>query len=115
MDQFQLGIIIGGLAVLVILLLSKIPRKHTARQMDISISPIDRSSLKPRYWTALTEREIQVARLVARGLSNSEVAHELDLKTRTIDSHLRIIFQKLHVNSRTQLANVIRDMVDKRE
>jgi DNA-binding CsgD family transcriptional regulator/tetratricopeptide (TPR) repeat protein len=54
----------------------------------------------------LTEQEVQIARFVARGLSNREVAAQLFLSPRTIDFHLRNIFRKLDITSRTQLANL---------
>ena len=45
-----------------------------------------------------------MASFVARGLSNKEVAAQLYLSPRTIDAHLRSVFAKLQVTSRTQLA-----------
>ncbi|MDX6505362.1 MAG: hypothetical protein QOG06_6 [Gaiellaceae bacterium] len=51
----------------------------------------------------LTARERQVAELVAEGLSNRAVAERLFLSTNTIETHLRHIFQKLGVHSRTEL------------
>ena len=54
----------------------------------------------------LTAQERQISRLVAEGLSNKEVAAQLFLSPRTIDSHLRNVFQKLGVTSRTQLARL---------
>jgi DNA-binding CsgD family transcriptional regulator/tetratricopeptide (TPR) repeat protein len=54
----------------------------------------------------LTARELQVAQFVARGLTNSEVAAQLFLSPRTIDFHLRNVFRKLDITSRTQLAHI---------
>jgi len=50
----------------------------------------------------LSERELEVARLGAEGLSNKELADALSLGTRTIQSHWRNIFNKLGVYSRTE-------------
>ena len=52
----------------------------------------------------LTPQELSVARLVASGLSNREVASELVLSVRTVESHLTRIYSKLGVSSRAQLA-----------
>lgn len=52
----------------------------------------------------LTEREMEVLGLVAKGLSNKEIAEELCLSIRTVQGHLANIFNKLHVNTRTEAA-----------
>ena len=54
--------------------------------------------------TLLTHQERQVAALVGRGATNREAAEQLFLSPRTIDFHLRNIYKKLHVRSRTELA-----------
>ena len=56
-------------------------------------------------WLAtLTPRESDVLRAVARGLSNKEIARELDLAEVTIKLHLSAIFRKMGVRSRTEAA-----------
>ena len=52
----------------------------------------------------LTERESQIARLVGEGLSNKEVARQLDVSTGTVKVHLHRIYQKLAIRNRTVLA-----------
>jgi DNA-binding CsgD family transcriptional regulator len=51
--------------------------------------------------SGLTAREVEVLRLVAAGLSNGEVATKLFLSLRTVHAHLRSIYRKLGVGSRT--------------
>jgi len=50
----------------------------------------------------LTEREMQVLKLAARGMTNQEIAYELALSVRTVQSHLSNIFSKMEVGSRTE-------------
>jgi DNA-binding CsgD family transcriptional regulator/tetratricopeptide (TPR) repeat protein len=53
---------------------------------------------------ALTPRELEVARLVAEGLTNRQVAVRLHISERTVENHLDHIFTKLGVASRSQVA-----------
>jgi non-specific serine/threonine protein kinase len=55
----------------------------------------------------LTRREREIAALVARGMGNREIAEQLFLSKRTVDSHIEHIFAKLGFNSRTKLAGWI--------
>jgi LuxR family maltose regulon positive regulatory protein len=50
----------------------------------------------------LSDREIEVLRLITAGLSNSEIAEELVLAVSTVKRHISNIYGKLNVNSRTQ-------------
>jgi len=50
----------------------------------------------------LTNRELDVLRLAARGLTNRAIGHELSISHRTVQGHLATIYGKLGVNSRTE-------------
>jgi DNA-binding NarL/FixJ family response regulator len=52
----------------------------------------------------LTDRERNILHFIIRGRSNHMIAAELMLSAHTIDSHLRKIYEKLHVHSRTEAA-----------
>ena len=58
----------------------------------------------PESPEALTERETDVLRLVAKGRANKEIAHELNIGEKTVKSHVSSILAKLNVPSRTQAA-----------
>jgi DNA-binding CsgD family transcriptional regulator len=52
----------------------------------------------------LTHGERRVVKLVARGLTNQEVADALDLRTKTVEWTLTNVYRKLRLRSRTELA-----------
>lgn len=57
-------------------------------------------------WAAMTDSELAVARLVAQGLTNREVAERLFVSPHTVSSHLRRVFAKLDINSRVELTRL---------
>lgn len=57
----------------------------------------------------LTQRELEIARLVALHKTNKEIARALDISSRTVSTHLSNMFVKLGVTSRGALADVVRD------
>lgn len=59
---------------------------------------------QPPGWPRLTRREWQVARLVAEGLSNQEIADRLTVARRTAESHVAHIMTKLGLRTRVQVA-----------
>jgi DNA-binding CsgD family transcriptional regulator len=69
---------------------------NTARNM--SATPAGPGSVK------LSRRELEVARLVAEGLTNREIAVRLFVSERTVDGHLEHVREKLGVNTRAQVA-----------
>lgn len=55
-------------------------------------------------FTELTTREMEILRLIARGLSNSDIADELFISENTVKGHVSNILSKLHLADRTQAA-----------
>ncbi|MEU6230896.1 LuxR C-terminal-related transcriptional regulator [Streptomyces sp. NPDC047042] len=58
-------------------------------------------------WTALTETERAIARLVAVGMTNRETAQQMSISPHTVNFHLRNIYRKLNISSRVKLATMI--------
>lgn len=62
----------------------------------------NREELNP--YTELTDREMEVLKLIAKGLSNSVIAEELVISVNTVKGHVSNILSKLHLADRTQAA-----------
>lgn len=71
--------------------------------------PSDRHVEATKALDALTERELEVAVAVGRGLSNAEVAAELFLSVPTVKAHVSRVFEKLAVTNRVQIALYVHD------
>jgi predicted ATPase/class 3 adenylate cyclase/DNA-binding CsgD family transcriptional regulator len=63
-------------------------------------STVSPASKAPTYSDGLTNREVEVLRLVAQGLTNEQVAEQLIISPRTVNTHLTSIFSKIGVSSR---------------
>jgi non-specific serine/threonine protein kinase len=80
--------------------------------IEYALAPADGASaeidvqrpLHRTHATSLTPREREVAKLIARGLSNREIASQLKIAERTAEAHVQNVLNKLKVNSRTQVA-----------
>ena len=59
---------------------------------------------RPNPFTELSNREMEVLKLIANGLSNQDIANELVIGERTVKSHVSNILSKLHLADRTQAA-----------
>ncbi|NLO66574.1 MAG: response regulator transcription factor [Firmicutes bacterium] len=60
--------------------------------------------MQDRDLSVLTPRESEVLRLIARGLTNSEIASELFISKHTVKNHVSNIYRKLGVSDRTRVA-----------
>jgi DNA-binding NarL/FixJ family response regulator len=69
----------------------------------------DRTAAARRRLQALTDRELEVALAVGRGLSNAEIAAELYLSVPTVKAHVSRLFEKLDVTNRVQIAILVHD------
>ena len=69
--------------------------------LDHFLSPSSKVERQPAL-DLLTDREMDVLRLVTRGLTNKDIGAELYVSVRTVQGHLGSIFSKLRVSSRTE-------------
>jgi LuxR family maltose regulon positive regulatory protein len=68
------------------------------------------SQLQPTLIEPLSQRELEVLRLIAQGFSNQEIADRLFLAVSTVKGHTRIIFDKLQVQRRTEAVARAREL-----
>jgi DNA-binding NarL/FixJ family response regulator len=74
----------------------------TRRLIDQFAAQLSPSGSDPTLLKALTERESEVLGLLARGLSNAEIAEDLVLTEGTVKTHVKHLFEKLGLRDRTQ-------------
>ena len=86
---------------------------HQVHRGEMSMQPsiaqklmreIQRSSKLPPTEDPLTERELEVLKLIAQGMPNQEIAEKLVISERTARTHVTHILSKLHLANRTQAA-----------
>lgn len=61
---------------------------------------------------SLTPREIQIAELVARGLTNKEIGTQLWITQNSVKQALKRMFRKLEVSSRTEMVSKLQDILN---
>ncbi len=90
------------LAAVVLAILNRVERTHA----DLARMFGDKEESEREYIRdeELTEAEWRVAEAVARGMSNKEIASELNLSLRTIEGHISRILSKKNLNNRVELA-----------
>jgi len=79
------------------------PTLHSSIAQKL-LKEISHTSEQPASPDPLTEREVEVLKLIARGLSNQEIAETLVVSVATVYTHVSKILDKLHLASRTQAA-----------
>ncbi|HEX5168953.1 MAG TPA: response regulator transcription factor [Cyclobacteriaceae bacterium] len=75
-----------------------------------AITTLKSNPPKPKHDSILTDREVEVLRLIAREYSNAEIAEKLFISVRTVDTHRRNILEKLQVKN---TAGMVRYAIEK--
>jgi two-component system, NarL family, nitrate/nitrite response regulator NarL len=92
--------------------LRRAARGGSACSQDVAEALLRRVRENPRgdsaFGGSLTEREAQVAELVADGLSNKAIASRLSIELATVKNHVHSILEKLRVHSRGEAAAKLR-------
>jgi DNA-binding NarL/FixJ family response regulator len=70
----------------------------------IPVQPVGNAAPAPSSGHPLSRREIEVAVLIAQGLTSKEVGRKLFIERGTVDTHVQHIYNKLQIESRPQLA-----------
>ncbi len=73
-----------------------------AQKVFSRLGSTGRESHEPTQHDELSEREMEILRLAAKGMSNQDIATQLYLSRRTVQAHLANIFRKMDVGSRTE-------------
>ena len=100
-------------------LLPSIRKKHARaiseiRALEIHYTKAEESHIfsmlerYPEQMRNLSEREQEVARLVAEGLRNKEIAARLHISEETVKSHIRSIFNKANIDRRSKLVDLLK-------
>ena len=76
-------------------ILDFLPQQQAPTALSAAAHPVPQEK-------ALTEREVQILHLVAEGLSNREIAEQVCLSRYTVEGHIKHIYRKLAVSSRTK-------------
>ena len=93
-------------------ILRRAARGETPCSPDVAEALMRRASENPktagRFKATLTEREAQIAELVAQGLSNKAIASQLSIELATVKNHVHSVLEKLKVHSRGEAAAKLR-------
>ena len=103
----------------VLFLMPQIASRHAAtireiKALDIRYTRADESHIfamldeVPELQEELTPREREVAELAAKGLRNTEIAKALNISENTVKHHLKIAFQKMNIDRRSKLIEMLR-------
>ena len=92
-------------------ILNRVERTHSQIARLVSATDVEKSSVSFQD-EALTEAENRVAVAVSRGLSNKEIAAELEISVRTVENHISHILDKKGFSNRVEIARFVFEQTD---
>ena len=81
-----------------------VDRQLTAKVLNAAARQDRERSATARKFDSLTRREREIVKLIANGLNNNSIADQLEMSEKTVRNHLTVIYSKLEVASRLELA-----------
>lgn len=95
-------LLLGLLIKLLVQPFVKKPQKEQT-QVEQSVGQVEDTSGSKLSFSKLSRREIEVARLAAKGYTNAQIADELFISAETVKRHMATIFEKLEIETRKEL------------
>ncbi|PSL22503.1 response regulator transcription factor [Dyadobacter jiangsuensis] len=83
---------------------------EAVREQLVTQLPQNYNKIKRRKWIGLTDRELEISRLLIKGMWTKEIATQLQLKLSTVSTFKKKIFQKCGVTSAIELSKIIDDV-----
>ncbi len=94
-----------SIAILVFLFIATAHQESASA--DARKEPLSSEIIQERYH--ITDRELEVIRLIKKGCTNKEIAYELSISVNTVNNHIANIFGKTEVRSRIDLLNLLQE------
>ncbi|BAU29801.1 DNA-binding NarL/FixJ family response regulator [Aneurinibacillus soli] len=85
-------------------MLDKIRKRYRRGEIEPSMEVLRRDQ------EILTEQETRIVRMIARGLSNKEIAYHLNIASETVKYHIKNVYRKLEVNNRVKALQRAKDL-----
>lgn len=99
-----IALIAYSIAILVFLFIAT---AHQEENCEEKKEPLSSETIQEKYH--ITDRELEVIRLIKAGYTNKEIAYELGISVNTVNNHIANIFGKTEVRSRIDLLNLLQE------
>ena len=104
--SISIAAIAYSVAILVFLFIATAHQEKAVEDAEKK-EPLSAEIIQERYH--ITDRELEVIRLIKKGCTNKEIAYELSISVNTVNNHIANIFGKTEVRSRIDLLNLLQE------